>query len=520
MTSANSNTNHYTVLGVDRNATLPEIRSAYKKLALKLHPDKAGDSKETTARFRKVAEAVDILSNPVFRRKHDEILDRSALTDPGLENFWDKFGIRPGYASPATTDDEYWTGRWNANHHRHWSSRPWEAPYAKSRENPYDEHPRRPRPTQPCPAQPREPSPPRKSDIWEEYLNGSRQNGMKYGPNTTNAFPAYNKWQQKPLSKQKFQGIFREEPIPEASKTGVPSRRGAPLQTANSAHSHQRAHEEKLKQKDLLEINLSTSHHGFGNIHTVPDNDEGNLNPTHTADFQGAEYKCRVHVSVDDPSVQSSAADGEDGLLDEDCGPRPSFPSQGDGSTDGRTDLFNDNRPSLTDEKVFFSSVGFPDSPDSAEFGELVDSAKLTGDDSDGGVPLPAETPVDNADEEPDDKSGDFKSFFPFVPFYRKKLRESNGQYTSNDLYSELEGLVKQAFDNAQRRKEEALSNPNPILSPTPNDVKVCSQVDLWVRRFDRRECKVCNIFKPLYVLECSGCDATACVRCKFQKTA
>ena len=54
--SANSHTNHYTVLGVAHNATLPEIRSAYKKLALKLHPDKAGDGKETTAKFRKVSE--------------------------------------------------------------------------------------------------------------------------------------------------------------------------------------------------------------------------------------------------------------------------------------------------------------------------------------------------------------------------------------------------------------------------------------------------------------------------------
>lgn len=54
--SANSYPNHYTVLGVARNATLPEIRSAYKKLALKLHPDKAGDGKETTAKFRKVSD--------------------------------------------------------------------------------------------------------------------------------------------------------------------------------------------------------------------------------------------------------------------------------------------------------------------------------------------------------------------------------------------------------------------------------------------------------------------------------
>jgi DnaJ-class molecular chaperone with C-terminal Zn finger domain len=53
--SANSAINHYTVLGVARDSTSKEIRSAYKKLALKLHPDKAGNSPEATERFRKVS---------------------------------------------------------------------------------------------------------------------------------------------------------------------------------------------------------------------------------------------------------------------------------------------------------------------------------------------------------------------------------------------------------------------------------------------------------------------------------
>jgi DnaJ-class molecular chaperone len=54
--SANSAINHYTVLGVARDSTSKEIRSAYKNLALKLHPDKADNSLETTERFRKVSD--------------------------------------------------------------------------------------------------------------------------------------------------------------------------------------------------------------------------------------------------------------------------------------------------------------------------------------------------------------------------------------------------------------------------------------------------------------------------------
>lgn len=44
----------YAILGVERHAKLPDINIAYKRLALKLHPDKAGNSATTIERFRKV----------------------------------------------------------------------------------------------------------------------------------------------------------------------------------------------------------------------------------------------------------------------------------------------------------------------------------------------------------------------------------------------------------------------------------------------------------------------------------
>jgi DnaJ-class molecular chaperone len=48
---------YYKILGVDRNATEEQIRKAYKKLALKYHPDKNQDSPEQ----RKVSELADVL---------------------------------------------------------------------------------------------------------------------------------------------------------------------------------------------------------------------------------------------------------------------------------------------------------------------------------------------------------------------------------------------------------------------------------------------------------------------------
>jgi len=56
------------VLGVERNATPEEIKSAYRKLASKHHPDKGGD----TAKFQEIQRAYDTLSNPAEAYKFED----------------------------------------------------------------------------------------------------------------------------------------------------------------------------------------------------------------------------------------------------------------------------------------------------------------------------------------------------------------------------------------------------------------------------------------------------------------
>ncbi len=59
---------YYQILGVSKNATQAEIKQAYRRLALKYHPDRGGDSE----RFKKINEAYQVLSDPQKRATYDQ----------------------------------------------------------------------------------------------------------------------------------------------------------------------------------------------------------------------------------------------------------------------------------------------------------------------------------------------------------------------------------------------------------------------------------------------------------------
>lgn len=63
---------YYEVLGIGKNATDAEIKSAYRKLAKKYHPDLNPSNKEAEEKFKEVNEANDVLSDPQKRQRYDQ----------------------------------------------------------------------------------------------------------------------------------------------------------------------------------------------------------------------------------------------------------------------------------------------------------------------------------------------------------------------------------------------------------------------------------------------------------------
>jgi curved DNA-binding protein len=63
---------YYKILGVDKNATQKDIKSAYRKLARKCHPDLNPNDKDAKKNFQQINEANEVLSDPEKRKKYDQ----------------------------------------------------------------------------------------------------------------------------------------------------------------------------------------------------------------------------------------------------------------------------------------------------------------------------------------------------------------------------------------------------------------------------------------------------------------
>ncbi|MFG0263034.1 MAG: molecular chaperone DnaJ [Novipirellula sp. JB048] len=87
---------YYAVLGVGRDAAKQELDRAYRKLAIKYHPDSNQDDEDAVERFKEASEAYEILSDPAKRERYDRYghagVDGMAQQSHDVEDIFEAFG--------------------------------------------------------------------------------------------------------------------------------------------------------------------------------------------------------------------------------------------------------------------------------------------------------------------------------------------------------------------------------------------------------------------------------------------
>ena len=106
---------YYKSLEVEKNATADDIKKAYRKMAIKYHPDKNPDNKEAEEKFKEASEAYEVLSDDAKRKQYDTYGDAKPGAGgfpPGFDDFFNQFrGGFGGFGGGSNTYERHVKGQ-------------------------------------------------------------------------------------------------------------------------------------------------------------------------------------------------------------------------------------------------------------------------------------------------------------------------------------------------------------------------------------------------------------------------
>jgi curved DNA-binding protein len=98
---------YYKILGIDKGASAEDVKKAFRKLAVKYHPDKNPNDKVAEEKFKEISEANDVISNPDKRKRYDEFGENWEYADKMGGNRQGQQQNRGNRQQPNFTADDF-----------------------------------------------------------------------------------------------------------------------------------------------------------------------------------------------------------------------------------------------------------------------------------------------------------------------------------------------------------------------------------------------------------------------------
>ncbi|KAJ5339872.1 hypothetical protein N7452_006600 [Penicillium brevicompactum] len=511
MPPANVTVDSYTILGIARDADIKEINAAYKRLALKFHPDKAGTGDATNARFQKVQYAVELLRDPSRRAQLDRVLDIKG------KRRW--AGHAPGdWPAPATDADagrsskrgcrgtnsgQREGGPENAFHDHFPTDRPPKRDFKKDSRGIFDQLPKRNRYH-------------RSNDFG--FSSGSSRYMYSFG-NSVHMDPDS---EESKASKARFRA---ENAQWQREWDGIDlevERARAEARKQAMRHRVVRDMEEQL-EKERAEAKKHTPHvapfdqaicNAVNGLRSPPGVWGRTQGPTYYAGYNLMDWNNLStinNIMYQEPKSTKPTGTEKEPIQLEDPFEAPSSPAP------SVSEVLTQSSPISSSSARSYCASNRPASIIASESPTRPCSVNSgSGDHSPLGEPLDPSSP---AAQLINTYLASYESSLrPLIPHFKQKLADPLGRYTANELATELQGVVLESYSAWLEDIRVSMSfGTHATARKSP---EACSHLGGWYKEYGQAQCVTCQFWSPLFILTCRGCGLKGCIRCKFNGDA
>ncbi|RLL96660.1 hypothetical protein CFD26_101700 [Aspergillus turcosus] len=522
--------NCYEVLGIKSDATIKDINTAYKKLALKHHPDKTGGDESSHIEFQKIQQAVEILRDPSRRKKHDlELVKLGKIsvhrTSAGSSH-WSATGFKrydensrymysyeqSVHVSPqnqGSKEDMQWVDqmlkaekdfRKELARQREMDQMRAQAAAemagqeenSKLHQGASEHHPSDPFEQDAHSGDVLEEDP----DYWDFYTENNSRKEQDIWDKCAQRAPQSGDYREEEYYEEDYeeaeeQEEFYEEFEDQEMYDDEEQQDTYGEEVEDQPEFYEGAdYEEEVYEEDEEQQEFYEEEDDYDEYSLCPDDQLSEYIPSAcesdldyaTARSSGSEFKSRFH----NESIHAACAD----LYD-----NKSTSQDEAQKADDDTATFYDFSEAGSSHKFCNTRTHLSEAASESE----QQSENLDNNDSVHRSTL---------------HNGLSPFATPFVPYFQKKLNDPSGRYTEEDLRVELQGIVMETF--CGWLETIRLTVPHAEIPRTGNDPQHCRHLGYWIKHFERPECEVCHRWMPIYTLMCPGCGIQACVGCKF----